>query len=116
VLDQLYAGEVKAAAAMFESRRGQRRATTDINEAARAATIGAVDMLLVDINRVIAGTVDEAGTVSQITDALPRSYDVIDEIAGRAIDAGAKVLGVREADIPNGAPLAALLRYPMRTP
>jgi hypothetical protein len=41
---------------------------------------------------------------------------VIDEIAGRAIDAGAKVLGVRRADIPDGAPLAALLRYSIPTP
>lgn len=113
VLDQLYASEIKAAAALFTTRRGQRRATTDIKETARAATIGAVDMLLVDIDRVIAGTVDEAGTVSEAAGASPGSYDVIDEIAGRAIDTGAKVLGVRQMDIPNGAPLAALLRYPM---
>jgi hypothetical protein len=114
VLDHLYAGEIKAAAAQFKTRRGQRRATTDINEAARAATSGAVDILLVDIDRIIVGNVDEAGTVSQATGASP-SYDVIDEIAGRAIDAGAKVLGVRRVDIPDGAPLAALLRYPIPT-
>jgi hypothetical protein len=115
VLDHLYAGEIRAAAALFEIRRGQRRATTDINEAARAATIGAVHMLLVDIDRVIVGTVDEAGTVAQAAGPSPGSYDVIDEIAGRALDAGAKVLGVRQTDIPDGAPLAALLRFPIPT-
>ncbi|MGD9739891.1 MAG: hypothetical protein AB7O56_07910 [Bauldia sp.] len=39
------------------------------------------------------------------------SYGVIDELAGRAILAGAKVLAVRRADIPNQEPLAAILRY-----
>ena len=39
------------------------------------------------------------------------SYGVVDEIAGRAFTAGARVLGVRRADIPGGASLAAILRY-----
>ena len=40
------------------------------------------------------------------------SYGVVDEIAGRALVAGARVLGVRKPDIPDGASLAAVLRYP----
>jgi hypothetical protein len=38
---------------------------------------------------------------------------VIDEIAGRAILAGGKVLAVRRADMPDGAAVAAILRYPI---
>jgi hypothetical protein len=37
----------------------------------------------------------------------------VDEIAGRAILSGAKVLGVRSTDIPGEALLAAILRYPI---
>jgi hypothetical protein len=112
VLDRHYAGQVDAAKALFETRLGQRRATGEIDAAARAATAGAVELLLVDIDHVILGTVDENdGAVSLAGAGSAESYDVIDEIAGRAILAGAKVLGVRRADIPGEAPIAAILRY-----
>lgn len=114
VLDRLYAVEIDAARALFQTRLGQRRATTDLGKAARAATNGAVELLLVDIDHVIPGTVDETdGAVSMVSTPNAASYDVIDEIAGRAIVTGAKFLGVRRRDIPEGAPLAAILRYPL---
>ena len=110
----IYAGEVDAAKALFQTRLGQRRATTNIGVAARAATTGAVELLLVDIDHTIPGTVDETdGTVSLASKASAANYDVIDEIAGRGVLTGAKFLGVRRADIPDGAPLAAILRYPI---
>jgi len=113
VLDRHYSGEVDTARALFQTRLGQRRATTDIAEAARAATNGAIELLLVDIDQVLPGTVDEIdGKVLLATAAGAGSYDVIDEIAGRAILTGAKVLGVRKTDLPDDAPLAAILRYP----
>ncbi len=114
VLDGHYAAEIAAATALFHERVGQRRAITDIGEAARAATNGAVELLLVDIDQVLPGTVDDiAGKVSLVSAAGASSYDVIDEIAGRAILTGAKVLGVRKSDLPDEAPLAAILRYPI---
>jgi hypothetical protein len=114
VLDSHYAGKVTAAKALFDTRLGQKRATSDIGEAARAATFGAVGLLLVDIDRVLPGVVgDTDGKVSLASAAGAGSYDVIDEIAGRAILTDAKFLGVRAADLPDGAPLAAILRYPL---
>ncbi|MDP2357453.1 MAG: hypothetical protein Q8M31_15520 [Beijerinckiaceae bacterium] len=113
VLDGYYASEVDAAKALFQTRFGQRRATTDIDAAARAATHGAVEMLMIDIDQALAGTVDDSdGKVSRAAEGA-KTYDVIDEIASRAILAGAKVLGVRKADIPDEASLAAILRYPI---
>ena len=74
VLDRIYAGEVDAAKALFQTRLGQRRATTDIGEAARAATNGAVELLLVDIDHAIPGTVDETdGAVSLARRRAPRA-------------------------------------------
>jgi hypothetical protein len=103
VLDRLYAGEINAARALFQMRLAQRRATTDIEEAACAATIGAAELMLVDIEHVIPGTVDESdGAVSLASTASAASNDVIDEIAGRALVTGAKLLGVRRGDIPGG--------------
>jgi len=112
ILDRVYEKAVETAKGLYQTRLGQRRATTDLDEAARAATNGAVEMLLVDIDRTFPGSVGETdGTVTLASAAGPTSYDVIDEIAGRAILAGARFLGVRRTDIPGGAPLAATLRY-----
>ena len=114
VLDGHYAAEIETAKALFQTRIGQHRATTDLSSAARAATFGAVELLLVDIDEVLPGTVDDTdGSVSLAKEAGTSSYDVIDEIAGRAILSGAKLLAVRRADIPDGASLAAVLRYPV---
>lgn len=113
VLNGHYAAEIERAKALFQTRIGQRRATTDLRNAARAATFGAIELLLVDIDDVLPGTVDDAdGSVLIAEEAGASSYSVIDEIAGRAILSGAKVLAVRRGDIPDGAPLAAVMRYP----
>jgi hypothetical protein len=113
-LDRLYADEIAAFQAVFASCADQRRTTTDIAAAARAATFGAVDTLLIDIDEVIIGTIDEeTGAVTFADQAGKASYGVVDEITGRALATGAKILGVHKADIPGGASLAAILRYPL---
>lgn len=114
VLDGYYRAQVKAARQLFDIRSSERRATTDMGEAARAATNGAVEFLMIDVGAGITGTVGETDgslTLSEVTGY--GTYDVVDEISGRAILAGAKFLGVRGADIPGGAPLAVTLRYPI---
>jgi hypothetical protein len=71
-----------------------------------------VQKLLVDIDEVLPGTVDEEGKVELAAGPSSTSYGVVDEIAGRALLTGARVLGVRREDIPGGGSLAAILRYP----
>lgn len=113
-IDSHYAAEVATATVLFQERIGQHRATTDLRTVARAATFGAVDLLLVDIDEVMSGTVDETdGSITHATAPGADSYDVIDEIAGRAILAGAKVLAARRADMPDEVAVAAILRYPV---
>jgi len=114
ILDRIYARELEALRALFDRRRDQGRATTDIVDAARAATFGAVEHLLVDIDTVIPGTVDEEnGRVTFGEERPEQTYGIVDEIARRALLTGARVLGVREDDIPDRAHLAATLRYPI---
>jgi hypothetical protein len=114
VLDRANAAALAAARALFETRRDQSRAVTDIAMAARAATMGAIDTLMVDIDTVVPGTVDDmTGAVTFAEAESAASYGVVDEIAGRAIETGARLLAVRAADIPGGGPLAAILRYPV---
>ncbi len=114
VLDARYARRLKSFADLFDTRAGQNRATTDISDAARAATFGAVDTLLIDIDNVVNGTIDEetgAVTFSNQPDAI--DYGIVDEIAGRALASGANVMAVRRDDIPRKGDLAAILRYPV---
>ncbi len=114
VLDGPYAARIETATALFHERVGSHRAISDLQAVARAATFGAVDLLLVDIDEVVPGTVDETdGTIALASKPSQTSYGVIDEITGRVILAGGKVLAVRRADMPDGAVAAAVLRYPV---
>ena len=85
-----------------------------MSDVARAATFGAVDTVLVDIDEVVPGYIDEESGVVTITDADDASnYGVVDEIARRVLLNGGRVLAVRRNDIPGGGSVAAILRYPV---
>lgn len=112
VLDGLHRERIATWAERFAAREGQGRTTTDVAHAARAATFGTIDSLLVDIDEVIPGTVDEtSGAVTFADAASAASYGVADEIARRVILSRGQVLAVRRDDIPERKPLAAILRY-----
>ena len=112
LLDEIYAAELRTIEEAFALRTSQRRASTDIADVARAATFGLVATVLVDIDEVVPGQVDEetgAITIDDTDDAV--NYGVVDEIARRVWLNGGKVLAVRRADIPGDTAVAAILRY-----
>ena len=114
VLDQLYKREIDEVRDLFEQRQAQDRGLLDIGDVARAATYGAVDTVLVDIDEVMHGAVDEetgAITLSQTPDA--HDYGVVDEIARRVWLADGRVLAVRRDEIPEQGSVAAILRHPI---
>jgi hypothetical protein len=113
VLDTAYDREIEQARQVFEKRAGDNRATTDISDAARAATFGAIETLLVDMDEIVHGTVNDDNGAVTFGDEGPDTYGVVDEIAARALGSGARVLAVRRSDIPHKASLAATLRYPL---
>jgi hypothetical protein len=114
VLDELYAEELAQTRERFEARLAEGRALLDVGDVARAATHGAVDTVLVDIDAVMPGLIDEQlGTVTLSSTADAEDYGVVDEIARRAWLAGGTVLAVRGDDIPGEGPVAAILRYPI---
>ncbi len=112
VLDELYAAELSTLRERFEVFGSAGRASSDVGDVARAATYGAIDTVLVDLDASVPGRIDEvsgAVTLDHADDA--RNYGVVDEIARRAYLSGARVLSVRTADVPGGGPVAAILRY-----
>lgn len=114
LLDKLHAEEITAFHELYAARENNGRATTDVAQAARAATHGAIATLLVDIDATVPGTIDEeSGAVTFASAGSASTYGVIDEIARRALLTGAKVLAVRSADLKGSTGLAAILRFPV---
>ena len=111
VLDRLYSRELRTAIALYDELK-PRRATTDVSYAAHAATAGAVDQLLVDLDAVIPGLVSDVdGSVTYAASDDAETYSVVDEVVRRALCSGAKVMGAKKAELPEHAPLVVILRY-----
>lgn len=111
-LDASYAEDIAAVMERYQARSGDGRATADLSDVARAATYGAIETLLVDIDVVVPGLIDEqTGAIAFADEADASNYDVLDEIAGRALASGARILGVRKADLPGESHVAAILRF-----
>jgi hypothetical protein len=109
LLDQMYARQLADFRARYDARLNEGRATSDLSRAAWAVSHGAIDALLVDIDSVVPGILDEATrriTLAANEDA--DSYGVCDAIAMRALATGAAVLGVRPPDPLNHLSTAAL--------
>lgn len=111
VLDELYANELRDLHELWDLRTAQERTLTDVADAARAATFGAVDTVLVDIDAVVPGAVDEHTGAVTFAPESAASYGVVDEIARRVWLNNGRVLAVRQEDIPGGHTVAAILRY-----
>src|ERR1700726_2680226 len=111
ILDRLYSRELKAVITRYDELK-PRRATTDVSYAAHAATAGAIDQLLVDLDAVVPGLVSDIdGSVIYSASDDAETYSVVDEVARRALSTGARVLGARREELPGRAPLAPILRY-----
>ncbi len=111
ILDRHYAAQLDEIRHTFEVRSGQGRTTTDLAIAARAATFGAIETLLVDMDSDVPGVIDHLdGTIFPVAEGA-HSYGLIDEVAARALTTGARVLAVRAADLLAGAQLMAILRH-----
>jgi len=114
VLDSVYAAQVAKLQDEFGSRVAAGTALTDLSDIARAATFGAVELLIFDIDRRVPGTIDdETGVISLASDDEPGNYGVVDEIIRRSLASKAKVYALRAEDVPGGGAVAAAVRFPV---
>lgn len=97
----------------FGTLRAQKLATSSLRETAVAASTAAVDELLFDLGYEQEGAINEAGHITRAPDAGPGTYAILDEIAARVLRSGGRVRAVRSTDLPDGAPVAAVLRFPL---
>jgi hypothetical protein len=112
VLAALFATRMQVLVELFDTRRSEGRVVTDIADAARAATAGAVETVVVDRSATFLGSVADDGTVAfdESTDD-GAAYGVLDEIVRRVLLTGGDVLSVDAALVPGGQPVAAVLRW-----
>jgi hypothetical protein len=114
VLDGLYADALGELHERYRQRESESRAAADLAVIARAATFGAVDTVLVDIDASVPGSVDEQTGAVELDDSDDAvNYGVVDEIVRRVWLTGGTVLAVRGGDIPGGGTAAAILRHPL---
>ena len=114
VLDSVYAQKTAALKEDLEARIAAGTALVDLSDIARAATYGAVEILVVDIDRRVPGTLDEeTGAITLADDDTPGNYGVVDEILRRSLASKATVYALRAEDVPGGGAVAAAVRFPV---
>lgn len=113
ILDDHYAAELRQWREDFGSLRTQDLATSRLDDVAKAATQAAVDVLHFDMDATDEGTIDEFGAVRHALEPGPDTYALVDEIAARVLRGGGRVRAVRSADLIDGSPVAAVLRFPV---
>lgn len=110
LLEEHYRERVAGFREHYEQRFASHRASNDLAEVARAATMGAVETLYVDIEGEAKGTIDESGAVDWSADR-EGSYGLASEITRRALASGAQVVALRQQDMPAPGEVAATLRF-----
>lgn len=112
ILDTHYAQVLQQLANNYEEKFSQGLATADVSDAARAATFGAAETVLVNMDSILPGRVSEDTGLVEFADTEGAgSYDITDEIVRRTLANGGRVFAVRQADLPAGEHLAAMQRY-----
>ncbi|HET8928377.1 MAG TPA: hypothetical protein VFN24_11215 [Microbacterium sp.] len=113
ILDDHYASELREWRESFGTLRAEGLATSRFDEVANAATQAAVDVLHFDMDATDEGSIDEFGHVRHAAEPGPDTYALVDEIAARVLRGGGTVRAVRNADLIDGSPVAANLRFPV---
>lgn len=111
ILNRSTTREIRELIGRYDELKPQ-RGTTDVSYAAHAATAGAIEQLLVDFDAVVPGLVSDIdGSVTYAASDNAEVYSVVDEVARRALCTGARVLAASREQLPERAPLTAILRY-----
>jgi len=112
ILDEVYAAEVAELSEDMTSRFAHGRAVEDLSDIARAATLGARSPLIVDIDPLGSGTIDETTGVINFHDVGDAANcGLIDEIVRPALLSRARVLVVRSDGVLGGGLAAANVRF-----
>lgn len=113
LLDAHNAAELDAWRERFGTLRAEGLATSRLKEVALAAASAGIAELYFDMDATDEGTIDEFGAVTRADEPGPDTYALADEIAARVLRSGGTVRAVRNSDLLDGSPVAAVLRFPL---
>lgn len=113
ILERHYRAELDQWRENFGTKRSQGLATSKLDEVARAAAAAAIATLHFDVDSAVEGTIDDQGTITQADEPGPGSYPLVEELAARVIRSGGTAQAVRNEDLIDGSPVAAVLRFPL---
>lgn len=85
--------------------------TDDIVHAAKAATEGRVQTLLIEADRMMPGHIDADGNVTMSEGDGPGVDDVLDDLGEQVLRTGGDVVVVPKEDMPSSTGVAATFRY-----
>jgi hypothetical protein len=112
VFEKGYLGLLASIREDYGTAAARGRATQHVAEAARAAAVGRVGILLVDADRSLPGSIDPAtGDLHKPATADGHAGDMLDDLAEIALKTGARVIVTPSANMPTDTGLAAIFRY-----
>lgn len=95
-----------------EALRHESRGSSDLSEIARAAQEGRVDTLVVNLDETVYGRLEDGvGSFVPGEEANVATYDILDELVGRTVSTGGRVLAAHADALPEGLQAAAVFRY-----
>ncbi|MBW3539444.1 MAG: hypothetical protein KY476_04170 [Planctomycetes bacterium] len=115
LIEPLFRRQADAALEEYGNRQAAGAASDDLEEVLFAARDGAVDTLFIDEKDDVWGTVDEAHrTVQRLEQSQPGSEDLLDDAAAHTMLNSGTVHSLPRERLPNGKPIAASFRYPLK--
>jgi hypothetical protein len=95
----------------FGTAVARNKGTSDLAEAAKAAAMGRVGVLLIDDDRELAGAIDMSTGVLNPAAGAAGAGDMLDDLAEMALKTKAMVVVTPAAQMPTQTGLAAIFRY-----
>lgn len=111
-MEESYLEKTRLLVEKFENARSQDKGSDDIAQVVRAATENKISHLLLESDRVIAGSIDlETGNLLDANIEDPHIDDVLDDLAELVFKQQGEVLVLPKERMPSSTGLAAIYRY-----
>ena len=112
-MEPVYLQRLRLVTDRYGAARGANRGDDALPQVALAAVVGRVDVLLLERDRRVDGSMDPRTGVLQIADtvATPAHGDMLDDLAEAVLRNGGDVIIVPPARMPSTTGLAAIYRY-----
>jgi hypothetical protein len=111
-LEKRYLAQLAAVREDYGTAAARGQATQHLNEAAKAAAVGRVGILLIDANRTMPGEIDMGtGELRPVQVPDGAAGDMLDDLAELALKSGANVVVTTPDQMPTDTGLAAIFRY-----